>query len=177
MQYLCRVTWIHMTSSLILYSQVRSSRPQKSTDGTVQLWHCRRTWHTGSTANRTAGIPEPLPCWPGTWTVRSRERRRPTVGAWWWRRTRILSSWDRGPVTIAPSLCGPGSGTGSWCASHQTPEQERATMPRSRSTSSVSLCWMLQDCKWSQVCSVDTAIKVLSRSSPLSPSSARDPQG
>ena len=156
-----------MTSSLVMYSQVRLSPPPKSTDGTARLWRCRRTWRTGSTANRTAGIPEPLPCWPGTWTVSSRERRRPTVGAWWWRRRRTLSLWDRGRVTIALSLCGPGSGTGSWCVSHQTPEQERATTPRSRSTSSVSLRWVPEGCKCSRVFSVDAVVKVLSHSSPL----------
>lgn len=155
----------HNILVLLLYLQVQLSPFLKLTDGTGEVWRCRRMWHTGSTAIQMAGTPTPLPCWPGIWTASSREIHRQTVAVWSWHHKRILRWWDRGPVTTAPSLCRPESGTGNWCVSHQTPEQARATTPRSRSMSSVS--------KWAHVSSPDAFDEMLNCSFSVSQSSQK----
>lgn len=173
--------YIVFISALVLHPQVPLSLPLKLMDGTMEHWQCRKTWPTSSTANHMAGIPGAHLCWPGTWMGSSRGSPPPNAGVLWRHRKKILSSWDIGPVTTAPSLCGLESGTGSWCVLHRTPGREWATTPRSHSTSSVSVCvWNISP--WWARSSHFLLIQirkcwVVVKCCWLSPSPARDPQG
>lgn len=57
----------------------------------------------------------------------------------------VLKLPPKGRTATAPSLCRPGSGTGSWCALRPIPGQGRTTMPQSPWMSSVGPVWIIQN--------------------------------